>query len=278
MAAQELRWLIYVLTDLGEQPRSPPVLYVDNKAMIALCQEHRLEHRTKHITLRYFLARELQQHGQLRLAYVATRANTADVFTKAILPGRHQGRPQSIDQPFPTSRCKAAQGEADVEEGVVDEGRGNSGGKSGGDGEASFSMVGVVELMVSLALEAGEDFQAVAAAMQANLMAVLLDSGCSHHLMGTKAAFIDMVPSDGVKHIRGFNGALQPIEGRETVALQEEAEKQVLIPDVLYVSGVQANLLSAGQLKESGVQLQGDVNEMLLVAAIGEVLSQARYN
>ncbi|CAI7787291.1 unnamed protein product, partial [Closterium sp. NIES-54] len=90
MVSQELRWLTYVLTDLGEQPRSPPVLYVDNKAMIALCQEHRLEHRTKHIALRYVLARELQQHGQLRLAYVATRANTADIFTEAISPGDHQ--------------------------------------------------------------------------------------------------------------------------------------------------------------------------------------------
>ncbi|CAI7804471.1 unnamed protein product [Closterium sp. NIES-54] len=90
MAAQELCWLTYLLTDLGEQPRSPPVLYVDNKAMIALCQEHRLEHRTKHIALRDFLARELQQCGQLCLAYVATQANTADVFTKALLPGDHQ--------------------------------------------------------------------------------------------------------------------------------------------------------------------------------------------
>ncbi|CAI7857351.1 unnamed protein product [Closterium sp. NIES-54] len=90
MAAQELRWLTYLLADLGEPPRSPPVLYVDNKSMIALCQEHRLEHRTKHIALRYFLARELQQRGQLRLAYVATRANTADVFTKALQPCDHQ--------------------------------------------------------------------------------------------------------------------------------------------------------------------------------------------
>ncbi|CAI7834516.1 unnamed protein product [Closterium sp. NIES-53] len=85
-----LRWLTYLLTDLGEQPRSPPVLYVDNKSMISLCQEHRLEHRTKHIALQYFLARELQQCGHLRLAYVATRANTADVFTKALAPGDHQ--------------------------------------------------------------------------------------------------------------------------------------------------------------------------------------------
>ncbi|CAI7804933.1 unnamed protein product [Closterium sp. NIES-54] len=90
MAAQELRWLTYLLTDLGERPRSSPVLYIDNKAMIALCQEHRLEHRTNHISLHYFLARELHQHGQLRLAYVATRANTADTFTKALEPSDHQ--------------------------------------------------------------------------------------------------------------------------------------------------------------------------------------------
>ncbi|CAI7752536.1 unnamed protein product [Closterium sp. NIES-54] len=89
-SGSELHWLTYLLTDLGELPLSPPVLYVDNKAMLALCREHRLEHRTKHIALRYFLARELQQHGQLRLAYVASEANTADIFTKALLPGDHQ--------------------------------------------------------------------------------------------------------------------------------------------------------------------------------------------
>ncbi|CAI7889652.1 unnamed protein product [Closterium sp. NIES-53] len=54
MASQELRWLTYLLTDLGEQPRSP------------------------------------LQRCQLRLAYVATRANTADIFTKALPPGDHQ--------------------------------------------------------------------------------------------------------------------------------------------------------------------------------------------
>ncbi|CAI7895046.1 unnamed protein product [Closterium sp. NIES-53] len=49
MAAQELRWLTYLLTDLGEQPR-----------------------------------------GQLRLSFVASEANTADLFTKALAPGDHQ--------------------------------------------------------------------------------------------------------------------------------------------------------------------------------------------
>ncbi|CAI7839476.1 unnamed protein product [Closterium sp. NIES-53] len=54
MAAQELCWLTYLLTDLGEQPCS---------------------------TL---------QRGQLRHAYMTTRANTADILTKALLPGDHQ--------------------------------------------------------------------------------------------------------------------------------------------------------------------------------------------
>ncbi|CAI5489803.1 unnamed protein product [Closterium sp. Naga37s-1] len=53
--------------------------------------------------------------------------------------------------------------------------------------------------------------------------------------------------------------------GRGTVDLQGEAGKQVLIPDVLYVPGVRANLLSTGQLKENDVKLQEDGDEMLLV-------------
>ncbi|CAI7813109.1 unnamed protein product [Closterium sp. NIES-53] len=56
MAAKELRLLTYLLTDLGEQPCLPLVLYVDNKATIALCKEHRLEYKTKHIALRDCLA------------------------------------------------------------------------------------------------------------------------------------------------------------------------------------------------------------------------------
>ncbi|CAI7907749.1 unnamed protein product [Closterium sp. NIES-53] len=87
--SQELHWLTYLMNDLGEQPRSPLVLCIDNKANITLCQEHRLEHEMKHIALRYFFAREFLQRGQLHLAYVATSANIADIFTKALPPVDH---------------------------------------------------------------------------------------------------------------------------------------------------------------------------------------------
>ncbi|CAI7866340.1 unnamed protein product, partial [Closterium sp. NIES-53] len=43
MAAQELRWLTFLLPDLGERPSSAPTLFTDNKATILLCQEPQLE-------------------------------------------------------------------------------------------------------------------------------------------------------------------------------------------------------------------------------------------
>ncbi|CAI7760302.1 unnamed protein product [Closterium sp. NIES-54] len=87
MAAQELRWLTYLLTDLGETPRSPPVLYVDNKAMLALCREHRLEHRTKHIGIHqtFTLPASPQQNGiaERRIGMVMDVARTSMIHAAA---------------------------------------------------------------------------------------------------------------------------------------------------------------------------------------------------
>ncbi|CAI7855757.1 unnamed protein product [Closterium sp. NIES-54] len=101
--------------------------------MLALCREHRLKHRTKHIALRYFLSRELQQRGQLRLAYVASEANTADIFTKALAPGDHQrfctllGFPTSVGAAGAPGGAGAAGGHA---------GAGAAGGAAGAPGGA----------------------------------------------------------------------------------------------------------------------------------------------
>ncbi|CAI7914067.1 unnamed protein product [Closterium sp. NIES-54] len=52
MAAQELRWLTFLLTDLRELPSSAPNLFTDNKATILLYREPRLESIVKHINVR----------------------------------------------------------------------------------------------------------------------------------------------------------------------------------------------------------------------------------
>ncbi|CAI7739660.1 unnamed protein product [Closterium sp. NIES-53] len=97
----------------------------------------------------------------------------------------------------------------------------------GDDKEVSCSLVGVVERTILLAPKACEDFQVMAAAVQANPAVVVLDSGCPHHLMGTKEVFVDLQQSGDVKHVRGFNGALQDVQGYGTVSLQGEAGRQV---------------------------------------------------
>ncbi|CAI7840340.1 unnamed protein product, partial [Closterium sp. NIES-54] len=51
MAAQELRWLTFLLTDLGERPSSAPTLFTDNKATILLSREPRLESKVKLINV-----------------------------------------------------------------------------------------------------------------------------------------------------------------------------------------------------------------------------------
>ncbi|CAI7782571.1 unnamed protein product [Closterium sp. NIES-53] len=83
--------LDYAAKAQRESPFVAPVLYSVSSSFCDLEEDRQeLEHRTKHIAFRYFLARELQQRGQLRLAYVASEANTADIFTKALAPGDHQ--------------------------------------------------------------------------------------------------------------------------------------------------------------------------------------------
>ncbi|CAI7833694.1 unnamed protein product [Closterium sp. NIES-53] len=90
VAAQDLCWPSFLLTDLGERPCSPQVLFADNRSAILLCEEPRLVGKAKHIQLRYFLLHELQQRGQALVRHVVSKANTADIFTKALPPCDHQ--------------------------------------------------------------------------------------------------------------------------------------------------------------------------------------------
>ncbi|CAI7909326.1 unnamed protein product [Closterium sp. NIES-54] len=109
------------------------------------------------------------------------------------------------------------------------------------DDNAKGGRGSVVEPTVSLALEAGKDFQAMVATVQANSEVVLLDSGCSHHLMGSKAAFVDLEPSGEIKH------------------------------------ACERTCFSASQLKENAVKLQEDGDKMLLITVAGDVLGRASY-
>ncbi|CAI5474127.1 unnamed protein product [Closterium sp. Yama58-4] len=88
MAAQEARWLSYLLTDLGS-PQPCPTLWCDNDSTIHLTKEAVFHGRSKHIELRYYFVRDLVQDGHITVRKIDSSANLADLFTKALHRSNH---------------------------------------------------------------------------------------------------------------------------------------------------------------------------------------------
>ncbi|CAI7873257.1 unnamed protein product [Closterium sp. NIES-54] len=123
-------------------------------------------------------------------------------------------------------------------------GKGGDGSK--GSGQSSCAMVKpVIEHPPPVMLEpkAREGLQAVAAAVKANPSVVLLDSGCSHHLMGDRSAFVEMSSSGSIKHVIGFNGTPQEVQGRGTVALLGDGGRRLRDSDVQLLDAGDVTLL-----------------------------------
>ena len=83
-AAQEALWLRMILEELGISLDKPLILREDNKSAISF-SEHPGEHRrTKHIDYRHHFVRERVQKKDIRLDYIDTEDQLADILTKAL--------------------------------------------------------------------------------------------------------------------------------------------------------------------------------------------------
>ena len=73
--------------DMGNDISKPTVLYVDNSGAVQLARDRRSCQRSRHIQRRFLKLREWQAEGHIKLVYVNTADNAADVLTKP-LPAR----------------------------------------------------------------------------------------------------------------------------------------------------------------------------------------------
>lgn len=87
LATQEIMWLRGLLADFGVGGLDrPTVLRCDNTAAIALAQSDSTSQRSKHINVRFHFIRQAVREGTIKLDWVSTHQQPADVFTKPLGP------------------------------------------------------------------------------------------------------------------------------------------------------------------------------------------------
>ena len=60
------------------------VIYCDNTSAINISKNLMMHSKTKHIAIKYHFLRELVQEKEVRLEYVNTKEQIADIFTKPL--------------------------------------------------------------------------------------------------------------------------------------------------------------------------------------------------
>jgi len=101
----ELEALHFVLRDCENQQllRVPMPVGVDNNAAIAITSNSGYVSQVKNIDMKIFYARQLQDTNMIKVQYVKSSDNTADIFTKALTKFLHKKHAENLlGQPLTT--------------------------------------------------------------------------------------------------------------------------------------------------------------------------------
>jgi hypothetical protein len=88
MASCEAIWLHKLLTGLFDQELEPTVIYCDNQSCIKLSENPVFHDRSKHIEIIYHFIRDRIQKGAVKLQYISTDEQVADILTKPLVKGK----------------------------------------------------------------------------------------------------------------------------------------------------------------------------------------------
>ena len=84
--AKEIMWMRMILTELQLSIETPTIIYVDNQPAIRISENDSDHDRTKHIDIRHYYIRDLVNDGSVKLQWISTDNQLADIFTKALGP------------------------------------------------------------------------------------------------------------------------------------------------------------------------------------------------
>jgi hypothetical protein len=93
---QELKWFHQVLTELEIPHTIPMRIYTDNQAAKAISENDLHHQRTKHIDLRHHFVRDAVAAGEVKIEWIQSENQLADVFTKGLNKQTYKRLTQSI--------------------------------------------------------------------------------------------------------------------------------------------------------------------------------------
>ena len=73
-----------MLKDIGITFEEPIIIYCDNTSTVCMSKNPAFHSKTKHIAIKYHVLREKVAEKQIRLEYINTKEQIADIFTKAL--------------------------------------------------------------------------------------------------------------------------------------------------------------------------------------------------
>lgn len=83
-AVKEAIWLRMLLKDFQQDVDGPTVIHEDNQACITVAEDDKMTKRLKHIDVRYRFVQDEVQRRTVRLKYVASEEQMADIMTKGL--------------------------------------------------------------------------------------------------------------------------------------------------------------------------------------------------
>ena len=81
---KEVAWLSMLLGELHYKVKRPSLIFVDNRSTINMAQNISEHDRSKHIRIRYNYIKDEIDSGEIKLEWVSTDKQMADIFTKAL--------------------------------------------------------------------------------------------------------------------------------------------------------------------------------------------------
>ena len=80
-ATKEVLWMTYFLDEL-QIPYETPTIFTDSKSAMEWSKNACHHQRTKHVALKYFFVRDEVTSRRVKVAYISTKDNVADLLTK----------------------------------------------------------------------------------------------------------------------------------------------------------------------------------------------------